>query len=87
MDVYQEKIQSDGSLDKLKLIIIARGDLQNEETIGDNWSTKAPIKTTKNKFSDSYKHEARVNKLDFVGEFLKSNVKHRVFVKLDSRCR
>ena len=29
MDVYKEKIQSDGSLDKLKLRIVVRGDLQN----------------------------------------------------------
>ena len=27
MDVYKAKIQSDGNLDKLKLIIIVRGDL------------------------------------------------------------
>ena len=30
MDVYKTKIQSDGSLDKLKLIIVVRGDLQNK---------------------------------------------------------
>ena len=29
MDVYKAKIQSDGSLDKLKLRIVVRGDLQN----------------------------------------------------------
>ena len=29
MDVYKAKIQSDGSIDKLKLIIVVRGDLQN----------------------------------------------------------
>ena len=28
MDVYKAKIQSDGSLDKLKLRIVVRGDLQ-----------------------------------------------------------
>ena len=35
MDVYKAKIQSDGSLDKLKLRIIVRGDLQNKEMVGD----------------------------------------------------
>ena len=30
MDVYKAKIQSDGSLEKLKLIIVVRGDLQNK---------------------------------------------------------
>ena len=29
MDVYKDEIQSDGSLDKLKLKIVVRGDLQN----------------------------------------------------------
>ena len=29
MDVYKAKIQSDGILDKLKLRIVVRGDLQN----------------------------------------------------------
>ena len=35
MDFYKAKIQSDGSLDKLKLRILVRGDLQNEEIVED----------------------------------------------------
>ena len=34
-DVYKANIQSDGSLDRLKLIIVVRGDLQNMELVGD----------------------------------------------------
>ena len=34
MDIYKAKIQSDGSLYKLKLRIVVRGDLQNKEMIG-----------------------------------------------------
>ena len=34
---------------------------------------------------DSSKHKARVYQLDFIGAFLKTNGKHRVFVRLDSR--
>ena len=30
MDVYKEKIKYDGSIDKLKLRIVVRGDLKNE---------------------------------------------------------
>ena len=33
MDVYKAKNHSDGSLDKLKLGIIVRGDFQNKEMI------------------------------------------------------
>ena len=38
MDVYKSKIHSDGILDKLKLIIVVIGDLQNKELVGENWS-------------------------------------------------
>ena len=35
MDVYKEKIQSDGSLEKIKLRIVVRGDLHNKGLVGD----------------------------------------------------
>ena len=47
VDVYEAKIQSDGSLDKLKLRILVRGDLQNKELVGDTWSTTASMRTLK----------------------------------------
>ena len=37
MDVYKANIQSNGSLDKLKLIIVVIEDLQNKEMVGDTW--------------------------------------------------
>ena len=43
MDVYKAKIKSDGSLDKLKLRIVVRGDFQNKEIVGDTWSSTASI--------------------------------------------
>ena len=36
MDVYKAKIQSDRSLDNLKLRIVVRGYLQNRELVGDD---------------------------------------------------
>ena len=36
IDTYKEKIQSDGSIDKLKLRMMVRGDLQNKELVGNN---------------------------------------------------
>ena len=47
IDVYKAKLQSDGSLDKLKLGIVVRGDLQNKESVGDNWSPTASMSTLK----------------------------------------
>ena len=34
MDVYKAKIQSDGSINKLKLRSVIRGDVQNKELVG-----------------------------------------------------
>ena len=85
MDVYKAKIQSDGSLDKLKLRIVVKGDLQNKEMIGDTWSPTASMRTLKYLLADAAKHKAIVHQLDFIGAFLQANVKDRVFVKLDKR--
>ena len=43
MDVYKEKIQYDGSLDDLKLILVVGGNLQNKEMVGDTWSPTASM--------------------------------------------
>ena len=43
MDFYKAKIQSDGSLYKLKLRIVVIGDLQNKELVRDTWSLTASI--------------------------------------------
>ena len=47
MGIYKAKIQSYGILHKLTLRIVVRGDLQNKELVGDNWSPTASIKTLK----------------------------------------
>ena len=85
MDVYKAKIQSDESLDKLKLRILVRGYLQNKEMVGDTWSPTAPMRTLKCFRADAAKHKARVHQLDFIGAFLQTKGKNRVFVKLDMR--
>ena len=70
MDVYKAKIQSYGSLDKLKLIIVVRGDLQNKELVGDTWSPKSSMRTLKYFLAYAVNHKARVNQLDFTGSLL-----------------
>ena len=45
MDVYKAKINSDESLDKLKLRIVVRGDLQNKEMVGETWSPTPSMRT------------------------------------------
>ena len=85
MDVYKANIQSDRILDKIKLIIMVRGDLQNKELVGDTWSPTASMGTLKYFLEDATKHQARVHQLDFIGALLQAKLKNRVFVKLDSR--
>ena len=85
MDVYKAKIQSGGSLDKLKLIMLVRGDLQNKEMVGDTWSPTASMRTLKYFLADAAKHKTRVHQIDFIGAFLQVKVKNRVFLKLDMR--
>ena len=61
MDVYKSKIQSDGSLDKLKLIIVVRGDLHNKEMVGETWSPTTSMRTLKYVLADTAKHKATVH--------------------------
>ena len=67
MYVYKAKIQSDVSLDKLKLRIVVRGDLHNKEIIGDTWDPTALMRTLKYFLAYSTKHKSRVHQLDFIG--------------------
>ena len=85
MDVLKAKIWFDGSLDKLKLRIVVRGDIQNKELVGDNWSPTASVRTLKYFLTDAAKHKARVRQFDFIETFFQAKVKNREFVKLDSR--
>ena len=71
MDVYKAKIKSYGSLDKLKLRIVVRGDLQNKELVGDTWSPLASMRTLKYFLVDGTKQKAKVQQLYFIGAFLK----------------
>ena len=85
MDFYKAKIKYDGSLDKIKLRIVVRGDLQNKELVGDTWSPTASMRTSKYFLADATKHKARVYQLDLIGSLLQAKVKNKLIVKLDRR--
>ena len=55
MFVYKAKIHFHGSLDKLKLIIVVRGDLQNKELVEDTWSPTASMRALKSFLTDATK--------------------------------
>ena len=81
----QRKIQSDESLNYLKLRNVVRGDLQNKEFVGDTWSPTSSKRNFKYFLVDSVKPKARVHQLDFIVKLLLAKVKNRVFMKLDSK--
>ena len=81
MYMYKAKIQSDGSLDKLKLRILVRVDLHNKEWVGDAWSPTASVRNLKYLLADATKHKAIFHQLYFIIAFLKAEVNNRVFVK------
>ena len=56
MDFYKVKLQSDGSLDKLKFRIVVTGDLHNKEIIGDAWFPTASKRTLKYFLEYASKH-------------------------------
>ena len=61
MDVYKANIKSAVSLDKLKLKIVVRGDMQNKEMIGDTWSPTASMRTLKYFLADATKKRQEFN--------------------------
>ena len=73
MDVYKAKIQSDGSMDKLKLRIVVRGDLQNKEMVGDTWSPTASMRTLKYFLADAAKHKSIVHTYILLQHFCSLN--------------
>ena len=80
------KVRPDGSLDKLKLIIVVRGDLKDKGLIGDTWSPTYSMRPLKYVLAYAVKKKSIVYYLDFIGALLQAKVKNRVFLKLDSRC-
>ena len=78
IDVYKSKTQSDRSLDKLKLRILVRGDLHSKEIIGYNWDPTASTSNLNFFLAYASNNKKRLQQLYSIGEFLQSNVKHRV---------
>ena len=70
IDFYKGNIQSGASPEKLKLIIVVRGDFQNKDMIGDTWYPTAAMRALKYFLADASKNKARVHQLYFIGALL-----------------
>ena len=75
MDIYKSKIQSDGSLEKVKFRILVRGDLHNEELVGDTFSPSASTRNLKYLLADSVKHKARVHQLYLLEHYCRKKLR------------
>jgi hypothetical protein len=82
METFKVKILSDGSLDKLKTRIVVRGDLQSKTLSEDKWSPTASFWALKMFLAHASRIKSRVRQLDFVGAFLQSKTRSRVFVSI-----
>jgi hypothetical protein len=82
MELFQVKILSGGSLDKLKTCLVIRGDLQSKFLQEDKWSPPASFHLLKMFLAHAARLKARVKQLDFVGAFLQANTRCRIFVTI-----
>ena len=72
-------------LEKLILIIVVIGDLQNKEMIGNTWSPTSSMRNLKYFLAYYSNNKSRVHQLDCIGTFQQSNANHGFFLKLDIR--
>jgi hypothetical protein len=82
METFKVKVRSDGSLDKLKMQLVLRGDLQDKNITEDKWSPSASFRSLKMFLAHAARLKARVKQLDFVGAFLQAKMRTRMFVTI-----
>ena len=82
METNKVKLKSDGSLDKLKCRIVVRGDLQEKILNEDKWSPTASFRAMKMFLADAARLKVRVRQLDFIGAYLQSKARGRIFVRM-----
>jgi hypothetical protein len=82
METFKVKVKSDGSLDKLKMLLVVRGDLQDKNITEDKWSPTASFHSLKMFLAHAARTKARVKQLDFVGAFLQAKMRTRMFVTI-----
>jgi len=82
METFKVKVKSDGSMDKLKMRLVVRGDLQDKNITEDKWSPTASFRSLKMFLAHVSRMKARVKQLDFVGAFLQAKMRTCMFVTI-----
>ena len=52
--------------------------------IGENWAPTESMRTLKYLSADATNHKSRLHQMDLIGEFLRDNVKQKVFLNWES---
>ena len=82
MDDCRVKILSDGTVDKFKVRIVFRGDLQRKIMDLDSWSPTISQRALKLFLAEATRLKCRVRQLDFIGAFLQTPMRCTMYTKL-----
>ena len=82
--ILKTKLRSDGMVDKLKVRIAIRGDLDKGAQDDDNSAPLASFRLLKVFLADAARHKKRAYHADFVGAYLQANMDRIVYVRLPS---
>ena len=85
MTTYKTKIISDGTIDKLKCLIVVRGHMQGNSGTTDTWTPTASTRLLRIFCAEAAWCAARIKQLDFVGAFLQARTRSHIFVKLPAK--
>jgi Reverse transcriptase (RNA-dependent DNA polymerase) len=80
--IMKTKLQSDGMVDKLKVRIAIRGDLDKDALDEDNSAPLASFRLLKIFLSEAARRKRRVYQADFIGAYLQANMDRTVYVRL-----
>jgi len=79
--IKKKYLKSDGNIDKLKVRIAIRGDLDDSPD-DDNSAPLATFRVLKMYLAEAARRRRRVQQADYVGAYLQAYMKRRVFVRL-----
>ena len=82
--IFKTKIKADGSIDKLKVRIAIRGDLDRDALDEDNSAPLATFRLLKVFLSEAARLKRRVYQADFIGAYLQAHMDRLVYVRLPS---
>lgn len=82
MEIFKVKINSDSSLNVLKMRLVVRGDLQGKLVAEDKLSPTTSFRSLKMFLAHDSRIKARVKQLNFVGVFLQAKTRSRKFVTI-----